>query len=71
MKDVKVVFPHMCEKYCFKEGAREYLGERFISKELTFSVALVRNIYHQNDFPKGRMALCPSHTARKETFTCL
>lgn len=27
LKDVEIVFPHICEKYYFKEEAREYLGE--------------------------------------------
>lgn len=27
LKDLEVVFPHICEKYSIKEEAREYLGE--------------------------------------------
>lgn len=52
-----------------KQGST--LERRFISMELTFPVALIRNIYHGNHFPKGRTVLCSSRTSRKETFPSL
>lgn len=47
---LKVVFPNICEKWYFKEDARDYLGEKFcfIFRELTFSIALIGNVYHQS-----------------------
>jgi len=71
LKDVEVVFAHTCRNTVSKRKQGSTLEKRFTSKELTFSVASIRNIYHQNDFPKGGLVFCPSRTSRKETFTCL
>lgn len=51
LKDAEVEFPNIHEKCYFKEDARDYLGKKvcFISRELTFVRALIRNFYHHND----------------------
>lgn len=71
LQDAEVVFPNIHEECYFKEEAMYYLGEKvcFISRELTFSWALIRNVCHKNDriSPRNRGALpCKENPASGE-----